>query len=109
MAEQFKPSETPPQRTETPEQTMERLRPVFQESFDVFNNPERNLAEGLITVSRERPDGTTESIPSLIVIEMTEDGPGVMCIDIGADVEAEPTAGATLLWKEIVDAVKEKR
>lgn len=105
MSEQFKPPETP-KRIETPEQTMERLRPIFQESLDILNNPERDLREGLLTVSRRRPDGSIEMIPSLIVQEMTEDGPVMMGIDF-VDGEPEPTAGAMLLWQEIVDAIKE--
>lgn len=104
MGEQFKPPEKqPPTRTETPEQTMERLQPVFEASLDVFNNPERDLTEGFLTVSRKRADGSIETIPSLIVMEMTEDGPCLMAID----ENGEPTASATMLWKEIVDAKKE--
>lgn len=87
---------------ETPEKKIKRLRPVFESSLDVFNNPEISLWEGAITVTRRLSDGRMESVSSLVCVEINEDGPMLA----GIDEEGEPTASATMLWKEIIDAKK---
>jgi|GEM_PF-4434734 len=84
---------------ESLENKIERLRPIFQKSFEVMMNPEMDLEEGIITVTRERKDGTFESIQDLMVMEMTEDGPNLAMIDDNG----EPSVSATMLWSEITD------
>ncbi len=89
-----------PEQKETLEQKIERLRPTLEKSMEVANNPDRNIEEGLLNVTRERKDGTFETIHELIVLEITEDGPNLAAID----EEGYFTASATMLWIEIVNA-----
>ena len=76
MKENFEPQKNKgPEREEALDQKIERLRPIFQRSFDVYQNPEKSLEEGVLTITRRLPDGKMEELPSLVVVEMTEDGP----------------------------------
>ncbi|MFA5925405.1 MAG: hypothetical protein WC831_00560 [Parcubacteria group bacterium] len=84
------------------ENRIEKIKLVFQESLEVFYNPEISLWEGAITVMRKRSDKRTETIDALVCVDMNEDGPDLA----GIDEEGEPTASATMLWKEIADAKK---
>lgn len=88
-----------PEREESLEQKIERLRPVFQRSFDVFQNPEKRLEEGALTITRRLPDGKMETLPLLVVVEINEDGPNLA----GIDENGEPTSSATMPWSEIID------
>lgn len=91
-----------PKESESIEEKKERLMPIFQESFDVFCNPDIDLREGALLVKRRRLDGAIEEIPNLVVVDINEDGPN-LC---GIDESGEPTASATMLWKEIINAKK---
>lgn len=88
-----------PEAPESLEKRMERLRPVFEESFSIYNS-ERRLEEGALTVTRRRQNGKVETISGLVVVEIDKDGP---CFS-GIDERGNPTDGATMLWKEILDA-----
>lgn len=81
---------------------IERLRPVFEASLQVFESP-RPLREGAITVTRKFEAGEVETIHGLVVVAMTEDGPNLAAID----EDGEPTASATMLWTELIDARSE--
>ncbi len=73
------------------EQKIERLRPIF----------ERSMEEGLtLTVTREIQDGKTETISNLVTLEINKDGPELAFVD----EKGNPTASATMIWKEIIDA-----
>jgi hypothetical protein len=87
-------------KKETIDQKKERLMPIFGKSLEVMNNPEMDLEDGIIVVTRERAGGKMETISDLMVMEINEDGPNLAMID----EERSPSASATMLWGEIVDA-----
>lgn len=87
-------------KKETIDQKKERLMLIFGKSLEVMNNPEMDLKEGIIIVTRERAGGKMETIPDLMVMEINEDGPNLAMID----EDGNPSASATMLWKEIIDA-----
>jgi len=95
-----KPQFNNPEREESLEQKIERLQPFFQKSLEVYLNPESRLEEGALTATRKLPGGKIETLQSLIVVEIDEDGPNLA----GIDENGEPTSSATMLWEEIIDA-----
>lgn len=100
MNEKFEsPKNKSPERQETLQQKIERLRPAFQKSLEIYQNPDQRLEEGALTITRRLPDGKTEMLSSLVVVEINEDGPNLA----GIDENGDPTASATILWEEIID------
>lgn len=87
------------------ERKKERLTPIFEKSENVFYNQERELKEGTLELIRKLKDGKIEKISGLVVVEINKDGPN-LC---GIDENGEPTASATMLWNEIIDAKPENK
>lgn len=85
---------------ETIDQKKERLMPVFQASADAFNDREQPIEKARISVTRERANGELQTIDGLVVFLVNEDGPKMAFVSD----DGEPTASATMLWSEIVDA-----
>lgn len=81
---------------------VERLRPVFREALAIFNDREQPIEKARITVTRERANGELETIEDLVVFDINEDGPEMAIID----ENGEPSASATMLWREVVDVKK---
>jgi len=88
------------EKEESLEEKIERLRPIFERSFDVFCNPEASLWEGVITVNHRRPDGIVELVSDLVCVEISKDGPELAWIDD----EGKLIASATMGWEEIINA-----
>jgi hypothetical protein len=74
----------------------ERLTPIFEKS--------RKLLERL-EVTRKRRDSRIENLSGLVVMDINEDGPELCLID----EDGNPSASATMLWSEIIDAKPEKK
>lgn len=85
---------------ETLAQKIERLRPIFIKSLEVFADERRNLKEGALSITRIDVKGKKETVANLVVVDINDDGPELA----GIDEEGNPTASATMLWEEIVDA-----
>ncbi|KKU47663.1 hypothetical protein A3H10_03120 [Candidatus Uhrbacteria bacterium RIFCSPLOWO2_12_FULL_46_10] len=87
---------------ETLEQKKERLRPVFRRSLEVFQNPDRPLREGALTVTREF-NGEIETVPGLVVLDILDDA-----VELGGiEDDGEIGASAFMTWEEILDAKEE--
>ena len=77
--------------------------PVFQAALDIFNDREQPIENARLKVTRERANGELETIDDLVVFSIDEeDGPEMAIID----EHGEPSASATMLWSELVDAKK---
>jgi len=90
----------PERPKETIDQKKERLMPVFQAALDIFNDREQPIEKARINVTRERANGQLQTIEGLVVFFVNGDGPEMAFVDDNG----EPTASATMLWSEIVDA-----
>lgn len=89
-----------PKESESIKEKRERLMPIFQESFDIFRNPDRDLWKGVLTISCRRPHGIVESVSNLVCVGINKGGPELAWVDD----EGKLTASATMGWEEIVDA-----
>ncbi|MBI1975127.1 MAG: hypothetical protein HYS57_02060 [Parcubacteria group bacterium] len=105
MTENFEPKANThePEREETLNERQERLRAVLTASLEVFQDPERRLEEGVLTVVRRLRSGETETLFGLVVVEMLGDGVG-LC---GIEEDGGPSASATMGWEEIINVTKE--
>ena len=61
-----------PPEEESFDQKKERLRPVFQRSLGVFQNPDRSLRDGALVVTR-RFRGEIETVPRLVALDILDD------------------------------------
>lgn len=87
---------------ETIERKKERLRPLFEASREVFQNPDRPLPDGALTVTREF-QGKPEVVPALVVLDILDDAVELGCIDDDGEIGAS----AFMTWEELVDAKPE--
>jgi len=94
-------SEPPQEMKETVEKKKERLGPVFAESMEVFRNPDRPLADGALTVTRDN-EGRAETFGGLVILEVLDDA-----VEMGRiEDDGEIGPSAFMSWEEIVDAAK---
>jgi hypothetical protein len=99
----FSGEPTAEKKRETVEEKIKRLRPIIEKSLDLYE-PEAADELGVLTATRERADGTLETLEGLIAMDINADGVELA----GIDADGYPTASATMLWMEIVNfTVKE--
>lgn len=82
------------------EERRERLLPLLRESLAVFESAEP-LEHGRVHVTRRTKRGD-ETIHDLVVCDINEDGPAFCLIE----ADGGPSAGATMLWTELMDIQK---
>jgi len=94
--------ESAQEQKESVEAKKERLRPVFEQSLEVFRNPDQNLAEGALTITRDN-DGKTETFHGLVILTIDED-----FVELGwIEEDGQIGDSACMSWEELVDASKE--
>ena len=102
MSEQPKFPEATQTEQETLEQKKERLVPIFKSSQEVFQNPDRSLREGAMTVTR-RGREAVETISGLVVLSFDD-----AAVELGGiEEDGEIGASAFMEWEEIIDAKRE--
>ncbi|MDP1629040.1 MAG: hypothetical protein Q8L57_00310 [bacterium] len=91
---------------ESEKEKQERIRKTLQESLEIYLNSEEKLEKAAVAITRKRKDGATETIESISGLAVSDiDEEGVLLC--GIDENGEPTASATIFWREIIDVRKE--
>lgn len=88
------------QQEEPADVRRERLLPILQESLKIFESTEP-LERGCVRVTRKTARGV-ETFEHFVVCDINEDGPAFCMIE----ADGGPSAGATMLWSELVDVQK---
>jgi molecular chaperone DnaK (HSP70) len=102
MSKKIEGLEGSPPLQETIEAKKERLRPLFQESLEVWIDPDRSPAEGALIVTQRFSNGRELLVRDLIVMTIEEDA-----VEFGVvEPDGEIGASAFMSWDSIIDSRK---
>jgi hypothetical protein len=93
-------------KIESEQEKKERLRLILEWAIEQFHSVEK-LEDAAVEITRKRKSGATETVetlPWLVVEEMDDEG----ILASGIDEDGEPTAAATMFWRELIDVKKMK-